>query len=93
MAFEHTSGGSLKRLLIISLMLFLLLPHVQALEMLSGENVSVDSAIDDDVFAAGGTVNINAPVTSVVIAGGDVNINAPVTSVVIGALILTSMHR
>jgi hypothetical protein len=60
-------------------MLFLLLPHVQALEMLSGDHVSVDSAIDDDVFAAGGTVNINAPVASVVIAGGDVNINAPVS--------------
>ena len=79
MAFKHTSGGSLKRLIFISLMLFLLLPHVQALEMLSGDHVSVDSPIDDDVFVAGGDVNINAPVTSVVIAGGDVNINAPVS--------------
>jgi hypothetical protein len=60
-------------------MLFLLLSHIQALEMLSGDHVSVDSPIDDDVFAAGGDVNINAPVTSVVIAGGDVNINAPVS--------------
>jgi len=47
--------------------------------MLSGDQVSVDSPIDDDVFAAGDTVNINASVASVVIAGGDVNINAPVS--------------
>ncbi len=79
MAFKHMSGGSLKRLIFISLMLFLLLPHVPALEMLSGDHVSVDSPIDDDVFVAGGDVNINAPVTSVVIAGGNVNINAPVS--------------
>jgi len=83
MELELTLGGGMKRLIIISLMLILLLPNVQALEMLSGDQVSVDSPIDDDVFAAGGDVNINAPVTSVVIAGGNVNINAPVTSVVI----------
>jgi hypothetical protein len=83
MKLELTLGGGMKRLIIISLMLILLLPNVHALEMLSGDQVSVNSPIDDDVFAAGGDVNINAPVTSVVIAGGDVNINAPVTSVVI----------
>lgn len=79
MTLELTLGGGMKRLIIISLLLILLLPNVQALEMLSGDHVSVDSPIDDDVFVAGGDVNINAPVTSVVIAGGDVNINAPVS--------------
>ena len=78
MELELTLGGVMKRLIIIFLMLILLLPNVQALQMLSGDRVSVDSPIDDDVFAAGGTVTINAPVAGVVISGGDVSINAPV---------------
>ncbi len=79
MELKLTLGGGIKRLIIISLLLILLLPNVQALKMLSGDQVSIDSPIDDDVFVAGGTVNINAPVASAVIAGGDVNINAPVS--------------
>ena len=55
-----TLGGGMERLIIISLLLILLLPNVQALKMLSGDQVSIDTSIDDDVFAAGGTVNINA---------------------------------
>ncbi len=69
----------MKRLVLIALVFILLLPHAQALQMLSGDQVSVDSPIDDDVFAAGGTVTINAPVSGVVIAGGDIIINAPVS--------------
>lgn len=69
----------MKRLIIIALMLILLLPHAQALQMLSGDRVSVDSPIDDDVFASGGTVTINAPVAGAVIAGGTITINAPVS--------------
>lgn len=80
MELKLTLGGGMKRLIIISLLIILLLPNVQALKMLSGDQVSIDSPIDDDVFVVGGTVNINAPVASAVIAGGDVNINAPVSS-------------
>jgi hypothetical protein len=69
----------MKRLLIILFVLILLLPPVQALQMLSGDNLSVDVPIDDDVFAAGDTIAINAPVTSVVLAGGNISINAPVS--------------
>jgi hypothetical protein len=69
----------MKRLIIITLLLILLLPPVQALQMLSGDQVSIDSPIDDDVFAAGNTVTINAPVAGAVIAGGDIMINAPVS--------------
>jgi hypothetical protein len=79
MELKLTLGGGMKRLIIISLLLILLLPNVQALKMLSGDQVSIDSPIDDDVFAAGGTVNINAPVASAVIAGGTIIINAPVS--------------
>ena len=68
-----------KRLILVSLILVLLVPHVQALQMLSGDLVSVDSPIDDDVFALGGTVNINAPVAGAVIVGGNIIINAPVS--------------
>jgi len=72
-------GRGMKQLIIISLLLILLLPNVQALTMLSGDQVSVDSPIDDDVFVSGGTVTINAPVASAVIAGGTIIINAPVS--------------
>ncbi|MDI6886182.1 MAG: hypothetical protein QMD22_07575 [archaeon] len=80
MGFKIMVGpGCIMRLIIISLMVILLVPHGQALQMLSGDQVSVDFPIDDDVFAAGGTVSINAPVAGAVIAGGDISINAPVS--------------
>ena len=75
----------MKRLVLIALVFVLLLPNAQALQMLSGDQVSVDSPIDDDVFAAGGTVTINAPVSGVVIAGGNIIINAPVSGDVFAA--------
>mgnify|MGYP001049921398 CR=1 FL=1 len=75
----------MKRFLLIALVFVLLLPNAQALQMLSGDQVSVESPVDDDVFAAGGTVMINAPVSGVVIAGGDIIINAPVSGDVFAA--------
>ena len=77
MKLKLTFDGGMKRLIFISLLLILLLPHVHALQMLSDDQVSIDSPIDDDVFATGGIVTINAPVTSAVIAGA----------------LLLSMHR
>jgi len=85
MELKLTLGGGMKRLIILSLLLILLLPNVQALKMLSGDQVSIDSPIDDDVFVVGGTVNINAPVASAVIAGGTIIINAPVSGDVFAA--------
>jgi len=79
MKLKLTFDGGMKRLIFISLLLILLLPHVHALQMLSDDQVSIDSPIDDDVFVAGSTVTINAPVASAVIAGGTVIINAPVS--------------
>ncbi|RZN36977.1 MAG: hypothetical protein EFT35_07205 [Methanophagales archaeon ANME-1-THS] len=69
----------MKRLLILSLLFMLLLPHAQALQMLSGDQVSVDSAIEDDLFAAGNTVTLNAPVAGAVLAGGNITVNAPIS--------------
>jgi hypothetical protein len=48
------------------------------LRTFSGETVSIDAPVADDVFAAGSIVNINAPVDSAVVAGGTISINAPV---------------
>lgn len=72
-------AGEMKSIMIVLLISLLLLPsNVEALEMLSGDQIRVDSAVQDDVFAAGNVININAPVDGVVIAGGNININAPV---------------
>ncbi len=75
----------LQRLLLIALCVALMLPHVQAVEMLAGGNISLDSAVDDDVFAAGDSLVINAPVESVVFAGDELVVNAPVSGDVIAA--------
>jgi len=70
---------AMKIITILLFILILFLPsNVGAVKMLSGEKVRVDSPIEDDVFAAGGAVDINATVDGVVIAGGNININAPV---------------
>jgi hypothetical protein len=57
----------------------------QALQAFSGDTVSIDSAVADDIIAAGNMVSINAPVDSAIVAGGTVNINAPVKGDVIAA--------
>lgn len=44
----------------------------------SGDSVLIDTPVDDDIFAAGSAVTINAPVNSVTAVGGTLNINAPV---------------
>ncbi|MDD1758397.1 MAG: hypothetical protein LUQ22_06660 [Methanotrichaceae archaeon] len=64
---------------IIFLMIFVFYSaNVQALETFSGDVISIDTPIDDDIFAAGNIVNINAPVNSATIAGSTLNINAPI---------------
>jgi hypothetical protein len=68
------------------LVLLLLIPGtVTALVTFNGGQVVIDHPIQDDVFASGGTVNIDAPVASLIVAGGTVNINAPVHGDVIVA--------
>jgi hypothetical protein len=71
--------------IVLLLMVLLLSSGALALRTFSGEVVTIDTAIDDDVFAAGNMVNINAPVNSAVVAGGNVNINAPVKGDVFAA--------
>ena len=69
------------------LILFLLfLPvGVSALVSYSGNQVSIDTPVSDDVFAAGGAITVNAPIDSLIAAGGTITLNAPVKGDVIVA--------
>lgn len=71
--------------IILLALIVLLSSSVQALQTFSGQVVSIDHPVSDDVFAAGNVVNINAPVNSAVAAGGTLNINAPVKGDVFAA--------
>jgi hypothetical protein len=64
--------------IIVVLLALQLFSGAQALRTFSGDLISIDTPINDDVFAAGSMVNINAPVNSAVVAGGTVNVNAPI---------------
>jgi len=71
--------------IILLITVLLLSSGALALKTFSGEVVTIDTPIDDDVFAAGNMVNINAPVNSAIVAGGNININAPVKGDVFAA--------
>jgi len=72
-------------IILVLMALILLSTGGQALRTFSGDTVSIDTPIADDVFAAGNMVSINAPVNSAVVAGGTVSINAPIKGDVIAA--------
>jgi hypothetical protein len=69
--------------ILVLLLAAALMTGAQALKTFSGGIVSIDTPVDDDIFAAGSMVNINAPVNSAVVAGGTINVNAPVKGDVI----------
>ncbi|MEI6292556.1 MAG: hypothetical protein WCP36_02670, partial [Methanomicrobiales archaeon] len=72
--------------LVIFFLFILCLPAgVVALESFSGDQVSIDVPVADDVFAAGGTITVNAPIDSLIAAGGTITLNAPVKGDVIVA--------
>ncbi|WP_367358381.1 hypothetical protein [Methanothrix sp.] len=73
------------RAMMILIVLLFLSASGEALRTFSGDVVAIDSPVEDDVFAAGNIVSINAPVDSLVAAGSTVNINAPVKGDVIAA--------
>lgn len=71
---------------IMALMMIALFSSVgQGWQVFSGDSISVDEAVQDDILAAGNAVNINAPVDSAIVAAGTVSINAPVKGDVIAA--------
>lgn len=63
----------------------LLSSGAMGLATFGGDTVSIDVPVEDDIFAAGSIVNVNAPVQSIIAAGGTVSINAPVSGDVIAA--------
>ncbi len=71
--------------ILVLMTLVLLCSTGQALRTFSGDTISIDTAVADDIIAAGNMVSINAPVDSAIVAGGTVNINAPVKGDVIAA--------
>jgi hypothetical protein len=74
------------RLTIIFLILLILFPlGVSALATYSGGQVIIDKPVPDDVFASGGTLEVNAPVESLIAAGGVINVNSPVAGDIIAA--------
>jgi hypothetical protein len=74
-----------KLILFIGILMLLVPSAVQAVAFYSGDDVIISTAVDDDIFASGGRVSINAPVRSVIAAGGEVAINAAVHGDVIAA--------
>ena len=70
---------------ILVLVLLSIPSGVIALESFSGDQVSIDTPVADDVFAAGGTITVNAPIDSLIAAGGTITLNAPVKGDVIVA--------
>jgi len=46
--------------------------------MMSGNQLIIDSPVNDDVFASGGEITINAPIASAILLGANVIVNAPI---------------
>jgi len=79
------NGMKCTKSILILMTLILLCSSGQGLQTFSGDTISIDTAVADDIIAAGNMVSINAPVDSAIVAGGTVNINAPVKGDVIAA--------
>lgn len=87
--FPYSTSSSRKimiEILILTLLSSILfIPAASALKTFGGDFVTIDEPIDDDVFASGGTINIDAPISGGIITGGDINVNAPVENDLIAA--------
>jgi hypothetical protein len=80
------SGEMMKKFLILVLLSMLVFPFgVSALVTYSGDSVIINDPVNDDIFATGSTIEVNAPVHSIVAAGGTITINAPVRGDVVAA--------
>jgi len=64
--------------ILVLILAILFYPQALALQTFSGDSISIDVPVADDIIAAGDAISINAPVDSVIAAGGTVSINAPV---------------
>lgn len=76
----------MKRFLVIVVLVLLAIPlSVSALVTYSGNQVTINDPVNDDIIATGNMIVVNAPVQSIVAAGGTITINAPVKGDVVAA--------
>lgn len=66
-----------KSVLVLMIAILICQPGL-ALQTFSGERISIDTAVADDIIAGGNMISINAPVDSAIVAGGTLSVNAPV---------------
>jgi len=64
--------------IVLILSLFYIIPSAMAFETRNGDVIEINSPIDDDLLASGGSMVVNAPVKSITWAGGTLIINAPI---------------
>jgi hypothetical protein len=85
----------MKQIVVLVLLAVLILSSgAAALRTFSGANVYIDTPVDDDVFATGSVINIDAPVASATVFGGNINVNAPVAGdlIVAGGQVTVNSH-
>ncbi len=75
----------MRRWMPLLLLLFWVVSGAQALELRSEDQVLISEPIGDDLIVSGGTIEINAPVESILAAGGQITVNAPIAGDVIAA--------
>jgi hypothetical protein len=65
-------------ILVLIIFLCLLTPAVLAFETRSGDTIEINTPINDDLLASGGSLVVNAPVKSITWAGGTLIVNQPI---------------
>jgi hypothetical protein len=69
----------MKRILFMGILALLVIPtSVFAIVTYAGDQVNIVEPVNDDVFASGNMISVNAPVQSITAIGGTITINAPV---------------
>jgi hypothetical protein len=78
--------------IVLFILLIVTLTPACAFEIRNGDNIVIDTPIQDDVLASGGSVIINAPVKSLTFAGGTLTVNAPIEEnlIAVGGQILVN---
>lgn len=72
--------------LLVGLLMLMLLPAASmGVVILADNQTTLTTPVNDDVFATGDTIVIDAPVDSLVVAGGSILVNAPVKGDLIAA--------
>lgn len=79
--FNFFTKQNMKSIWAFIILAFLMIPsfQVQAFESKIGEELDIIEVVNDDLYIAGGRVNINAPINGdLTITGGELNINGDI---------------